>query len=133
MLELVQRWATKLVPRIRNWRYEDRLAVLGLTTLHERRVRGDLIQMFKLTKGTNEVIWVNPRFTQVHSPNPDPPVASEVTLSGQASTKCLQRANIFTNKVVSEWNTLPATVIEADSVNQFKNRYGAFRTSHQTI
>ncbi len=47
MLELVQRRATKLVPRIRNWRYEDRLAVLGLTTLHERRVRGDLIQMFK--------------------------------------------------------------------------------------
>ncbi|RNA22384.1 RNA-directed DNA polymerase from mobile element jockey-like [Brachionus plicatilis] len=55
MLEQVQRRATKLVPRIRNWRYEDRLAVLRLTPLHERRVRGDLIQMFKLTKGINEV------------------------------------------------------------------------------
>jgi len=44
MLELVQRRATKLVPRIRNWRYEDHLAVLRLTSLNERRVRGDLIQ-----------------------------------------------------------------------------------------
>ncbi len=31
LLEKVQRRATKLVPRIRNWRYKDRLAVLRLT------------------------------------------------------------------------------------------------------
>jgi len=53
--EKVQRRATKLVPRIRNWRNEDRLAVLGLTSLHERRLRGDLIQLFKLVNGINEV------------------------------------------------------------------------------
>ena len=136
MLELVQRRATKLVPRIRNWRYEDRLAVLGLTTLHERRVRGDLIQMFKLTKGINEVSWVNPpvHASSLSQPGPASGIRGHARrLSGQASTKCLQRANTFTNRVVSEWNTLPATVIEADSVNQFKNRYDAFRTSHKTI
>jgi len=63
------------VPRIRNWRYEDRVAVLGLTSLHERRLRGDLIQLFKLVNGINEVTWVNPRSTAAHSLNPAPPEA----------------------------------------------------------
>jgi len=77
LLEKVQRRATKLVPRIRNWRFEDRLAALGLTSLHERRLRGDLIQLFKLVNGINEVNWVNPRSTAAHSLNPAPPEASE--------------------------------------------------------
>jgi len=28
--------------------------------LHERRIRGDLIQLFKFNNGFNEVSWVNP-------------------------------------------------------------------------
>ncbi len=57
ILENVQRQATKLVPRIRNWYYEKRLAVLGLTTLIERRVRGDMLQLFNVNKNTNLVNW----------------------------------------------------------------------------
>jgi ribonuclease P/MRP protein subunit RPP40 len=47
-LESVQRRATKLVPRLKNWSYEDRLAVKGLSSIRDRRVRGDFIQLFKL-------------------------------------------------------------------------------------
>ncbi|RMZ94462.1 hypothetical protein BpHYR1_005503, partial [Brachionus plicatilis] len=47
-------------------------------------------------------------------------------LSGQASTKCLQWANTFTNGKVNEWKTLPATMTDADSVNKFKDGYDAF-------
>ena len=135
MLEQVQRRATKLVPRIRNWGYEDRLAVLGLTSLHERRVRGDLIQMFKLTKGINEVEWVNPLVpaSSLTLTGPARGISGHARrLSGQASTKCLQRANTFTNRVVSEWNALPASVVNAISMNQFKNRYDAFRSCSRT-
>ena len=46
ILEKVQRSATKLVPGIRNLSYHDRLLELDLTTLEERRIRGDLIQFF---------------------------------------------------------------------------------------
>ncbi|RNA25004.1 hypothetical protein BpHYR1_020836 [Brachionus plicatilis] len=49
----------------------------------------------------------------------------------KASTKCLQRANTFTNRLVNEWNALPGTVIDADSVNKFKNRYDSFMSSQQ--
>ncbi|RNA35713.1 RNA-directed DNA polymerase from mobile element jockey-like [Brachionus plicatilis] len=112
--------ATKLVPfffvpRIRNWRYEDILAILSLTPFMSA--------------------WAGctPRFPQVHYPNPDPPVVSEVMQEdGQASTKCLQRANTFTNRIVNEWNALPATFTDADSVNKFKSGYDAFRSSQQS-
>ncbi len=127
---------TKLVPRIRNWRYKDRLAVLGLTSLHERRLRGDLIQLFKLVNGINEVNWVNPpvNCSSLSQSGPARGIRGHARrLSGQSSTKCLQRANTFTNRVVNEWNALPAEVTDAVSVNQFKNRYDNFRSTHQAI
>lgn len=50
VLERVQHRATKLVPSVRNHNYETRLKLLNLTTLTERRRRGDMIQVFKIFK-----------------------------------------------------------------------------------
>ncbi len=128
--------ATKLVPRIRNWKYEDRLAVLNLTSLHERRARGDIIQQFKLTNGINEVSWVNPQVcsSSLSQFGPARGIRGHTRrLSGQASTKCMQRDNSFTNMVVNEWNVLPAAVTDSDSVNQFKNLYNAYKTGRQVF
>jgi ribonucleases P/MRP protein subunit RPP40 len=47
MIEQVQQRATKL-PAIRNLSYENRFRKLDLKTLKDRRLRGDLIQMFKI-------------------------------------------------------------------------------------
>ncbi|RNA09851.1 hypothetical protein BpHYR1_028359 [Brachionus plicatilis] len=33
---------------------------LGLPTLSERRTRGDMIQMFKIRSGLNNIDWVRP-------------------------------------------------------------------------
>ena len=44
-MECIQRKATKMVLEIRSLEYEERLRVLGLTTLEDRRKRGDLIQI----------------------------------------------------------------------------------------
>ena len=57
ILEKVQRIATKLVPQLKNLKYAERLEQLRLTTLTERRARGDLIQYFKLEKDLNLVEW----------------------------------------------------------------------------
>ena len=48
MLEKIQRRATKLIPRLRDLRYEERLKECGLTTLETRRLRGDQIEVFKI-------------------------------------------------------------------------------------
>jgi hypothetical protein len=47
--------------------YEDRLKAWGLTTLEERRGRGDLIQIYKCLNGIEDIDWhTGPKFP----PNP---------------------------------------------------------------
>jgi len=51
LLEKVQHRATKLVPGLEKLTYKERLELLGQTTLDERRLRGDMIEVFKILKG----------------------------------------------------------------------------------
>ena len=51
MIENVQRRATKLVPGLKDLEYEDRLKKLKLPTLAYRRLRGDLIEVYKIMTG----------------------------------------------------------------------------------
>ena len=55
VLEKVQRRATKTIEGFRYKTYEERLHETGLTTLVQRRKRGDLIETFKLVKGITKV------------------------------------------------------------------------------
>ena len=55
MLEKIQRRATKLIPGLRDLRYEERLKECGLTTLETRRLRGDQIEVFKILNGYKNI------------------------------------------------------------------------------
>ena len=46
-IKKVQMRATKLVDGIKSLNYEERLEKCGLTTLHFRRLSGDMIQVYK--------------------------------------------------------------------------------------
>ena len=59
LLERIQHRATKLIPNLRHKPYEERLECLGLTTLKTRRLRGQLIQAFKIIKQFDKV---NPNY-----------------------------------------------------------------------
>jgi hypothetical protein len=58
-LEKVQHRATRLVPALRGFEYEKRMDQLGITTLERRRIRGDLIQTYKLLNGIDKVTWTS--------------------------------------------------------------------------
>lgn len=129
VLESVQRRATKLCPELRGLRYEDRLDKLGLTTLVDRRERGDAIQMYKIVHGRNAIDWYHPILT------------SNPVLSGPASnlrrngmlvrqlTSIRQREFFFNNRIVGLWNGLPDYVKKSESVNGFKNNYDKHKQS----
>ncbi|CAF0780850.1 unnamed protein product [Brachionus calyciflorus] len=59
ILEKVQRRAKNLVKSIRDKPYDSRLNFLNLQNLEERRVTGDLIQMYKLINGLEKLKLVN--------------------------------------------------------------------------
>ena len=55
MLEGVQRRATKMIPSLRNLSYEERLKRLGMFSLKRRRLKCDMIEVFKMIKGIDKV------------------------------------------------------------------------------
>ena len=54
-MERVQRRATRLIPDRARLSYEEQLKETGLYTLERRRLRGDMIEMFKIMKGINKI------------------------------------------------------------------------------
>ena len=122
VLERVQRTATRLVPQLRKLSYEERLQKFGLTTLEERRQRGDMIEVFKLLEGIENVDY-NQFFTSA---------TTCYALRGhdRKLVKTRSRLDIrkffFSQRVVNTWNSLPASVVHASSVNMFKNAYDKY-------
>jgi hypothetical protein len=51
VIENVQRRATKQIPSLKNLEYTDRLKKLKMPTLKSRRLRGDMIETFKIING----------------------------------------------------------------------------------
>ena len=120
-VEAIQRRATKLVNSLRDKPYEERLEALKLPSLVYRRKRGDMIQMYKIVNGLVR-IDSNLLFT--------PAMISHTRGHSQKVFKShavkLARNNSFSQRVVSNWNRLPTNVIEAPSINTFKNRLDKF-------
>ena len=118
LLEQIQRWATKLVQGLKNTSYEDRLKKLGLYSLERQRLRGDLIEMFKIITGRENVDY-RQFFTlaPTHYNNEGHSLHLYVTRS-----KLRVRQNFFSQRAVNGWNGLPQSVVDATSVNMFKNR-----------
>ncbi len=117
-LENVQRRATKQVPSLANLDYTERLKKLKMPTLKYRRLRGDMIETYKIMTG-------------IYDPDVTPglfELASTDRTRGNRykiiKKNC--RLNIrkysFTHRVVDIWNNLPDRVVTAKTVKSFENR-----------
>ena len=89
--------------------------MLGLTTLETRRLRGDLIETFKIVKGFSNLDILE--FFSFHD-----------GVSTRGHTLKLHKGRFrldvgkfsFGNRVVDEWNALPQEAIDSTSVNGLK-------------
>ena len=115
-LERVQARATKLIPALRNKGYERRLDELGLFTLEQRRLRGQLIETFKILRGFSRV---NPENYFTMSNNPTRNHGFKV-VPPRFTTDILR--NYMTFKICNVWNGLPEAVVNSSSVESFKRR-----------
>ena len=112
-LENVQRRATKRVPGL-SGEYPDRLRALNMPTLAYRRIRGDMIQMYKLhygfyDKSLPDMFTPNPRVSQGHN-------KKKIT---KGSSKNIRKYN-FSVKSIKLWNSLPQHVVDSEDVKSFE-------------
>ena len=121
-LERVQRSATKIIVECKNQNYETRLKTLNLTNLEDRRIRGDLIQVFKLIKGIDNVDY-RTLFKLADCSRTRGHKFKIVKVRSRLEI----RKKLFSVRDVNEWNKLPSLVVEAESVNCFKNRLDKYR------
>ena len=91
-----------------------------MTTLKTRRLRGDLIQLFKIKKKTDEIRWHrNPTWSSPH-------YGKRSQIRREIVTACQQRFNFFLNRIASEWNALPDEIVETELVESFKCKVDAY-------
>ena len=114
-LERVQRRFTRMLPGMVGRSYEERLRDLRLFSLERRRLRGDLIETYKMIRGLDRVDSESlfPRMgmstTRGHS----------FKLRGDIYRTDV-RGRFFTQRVVKVWNALPATVVDSPTLRAFK-------------
>lgn len=114
-LERVQRLATRMVYGLRSVPYEERLLILGLPTLAERRLRGDLITTFRIQKGLMDV---DPQlfFTPSHTPS----LRGHPLKLFKHRSHTRRRAHAFSMRVINPWNKLPNFLVDTNNVGTFK-------------
>ena len=110
-LQAVQRSFTRMIDGLGLMKYRERLGKLNLTTLLERRVRGDLIELFKIQK--DSVCYGSDLFGR-----------SGRTVAARSKTHrfTTRETDFFAQRVICYWNKLPAEVKCSESVTGFKSR-----------
>ena len=117
LLERVQRRITKIPPELKNLPYTERLARLNLTSLRERRHRGDLIETFKITSG-----YYQCNISNIYHKSQNQNLRGHSQKLEKEKAAKLPRKNFIVNRIVYSWNSLREESVSATNTNVFKNR-----------
>ncbi|KAE8634735.1 hypothetical protein XENTR_v10002421 [Xenopus tropicalis] len=104
--------------------YEERLAKLGLFTLEKRLLRGDVITMYKYIRGSynnlSNVLFTSRSFQRTRG--------HPLRLEEGRFHLNIQKG-FFTVRAVKFWNSLPKSVVLADTLYSFKKGLDGFLAS----
>ena len=119
-IEGVQRRFTRMIEGVGLLPYSERLEVLELSTLIERRSRGDLIEVFKAKQGLSQISGVF-KFGRSGLN-----VVSKSCRSVNAKLDYLKR-NFIDERVKQFWNKLPSEVKNSPDLNCFKSSLADYK------
>jgi hypothetical protein len=133
VLERIQRRATRIPHGFKELSYEERLKRWNLTSLEDRRIRGDLIEMYKIVNGIEKINWTNGLPFRADrnvlgaaqgTRGNDLKLEREV-FSSQVRNRNARyirfRENFFMERTIPHWNDLTSDVARSGSLNSFKN------------
>ena len=115
-IEDVQRDFTRQIYGLGHLSYKDRLDTLGLTTLVERRARGDLIETYKIFKRIANYGQDLFRFSR-----------NGYNILHPVGKRSKQQDDFLNSRVIEHWNKLPHHVKDSINVEMFKSRLGSFK------
>ena len=103
-----------MVPSLRNKPYEERLKELNLFSLFKRKLRGNLIEIFKIFHGFDINIndYVTTDLTSTTSNN-DFKIIGKCFRSNEVK-------HLFFNRIVNIWNYLPTQIVNSITIELFK-------------
>ena len=104
-----------MVKPIRTLPYQERLSYLGLPSLKYRRMRGDLIQVYKIVNQIDDLIFSD-FFTLSHNVGTR---HSELKLFVKHCNTNI-RLHAFSVRGTRLWNALPTNIRSATNLNNFK-------------
>ena len=115
LLEQVQRRAVNMVIGLKAKTYEEKLKELGLTSLQERRKRGDIIQAWKYVHEGSNLIRLAPGQHARLSRH----TAKPLNICRVEADKEVRR-NFFIVRCVDLWNNLPHVIQAEEDLVEFK-------------
>ena len=113
-IEKMQQRVTRHAYDLRGMKYEDRLLKLNLIKIEHRRLRGDLIQYYKIRNGLDDIKFIKePRTLGSSRPHGQ-------KIAREKFDKCSFRHKFLFNRIATIWNNLPSSIVESRSINSFK-------------
>ncbi len=101
-----------MIPSLRNKSYEERLSTLKMFSLEKRRLRGKLIECFKILNVDRYKLFIIDETLRTRN--------NGLKLKyRQVNSDCA--IFFFTNVLVQEWNKLPLSVVQCNTID-FKNK-----------
>ena len=125
-IESVQRNFTKRIIGMKDLDYHERLKILKIPSLEFRRFRGDLIEMYKICHKLYDPITTNELFEFVSDKSATRGHNFKVK---KHHVKTNSFHNFFTNRIVNPWNNLPSEIVNAATMNTFKNKVDSYYKS----
>ena len=121
-IENVQRKFTRHIKGLQNTSYEERLKKIKLPSLEYRQLRNDMIQVFKIAKNFYDPVSTNSVFEFANNSR----LRGHTFKINKQHTNKSKYKNFFSNRIVNNWNRLPKEIVNAESLNEFKNKFDEF-------